>query len=205
MANPDRDFQGEERREEDRFPVIGIVGPMASGKETVAQILKDNFGIAYFKISDNLKRLAAAQGVKPPYARKLLGDISLKLVDQLGAGANIQLTHKIIQTQRALIKMQGATIVGIKHISEAEKLKEIPGSLLVAITAPQPLRYERALHREDAEDESFYDRFLKRDATEAAEIEPIFALADIIIENNGTPEELEKQVIDLFIEKTRVF
>ena len=41
MTSPDRETQGEERHEEDRFPIIGIVGPIASGKETVAQILKD--------------------------------------------------------------------------------------------------------------------------------------------------------------------
>ncbi len=195
----------EERHEVDHFPIIGIVGPIASGKNTVAQILKDNFGIAHFVISDNLKRLAVAQGIKPPYSQDLLGDISLKLVDQFGPGANIQLTHDIIKIQQALIKMQGATIDGIRHLGEAEELKTIPGSLLIAITAPQSLRYKRAFHRENEEDESFYDKFLRRDATEAIAIEPIFALADAVIENTGTPKELEKQVIDFFIENTRVF
>ncbi len=195
----------EERQEVDHFPIIGIVGPIASGKNTVAQILKDNFGIAHFVISDSLKRLAAAQGMKPPYSRDLLGDISLKLVDQFGPGANIALTHDIIKTQQALIKMQGATIDGIRHLGEAEELKAIPGSLLIAIIAPQSLRYERALHRENEEDESFYDKFLRRDATEVIEIEPIFALADIVIKNTETLEELEKQIIDFFIEKTEVF
>ena len=90
-------------------------------------------------------------------------------------------------------------------MGDAEKLKSIPGSLLIAITAPQQIRYERALHREKEEDESFYDIFIKKDSSEAIEMEPIFGLADIVIENTGTLEDLEKQVLDLFIEKTKVF
>ncbi len=101
--------------------------------------------------------------------------------------------------------MQGATIDGIRHMGEAEELKAIPASLLIAVTAPQQLRYERALHREQEDDETFYDRFIKRDNLELAEIEPIFEIADIVIENTGTPEELEQQVIDFFIENTSVF
>lgn len=205
MGSPDRDSQDEERHEEDRFPIIGLVGPIASGKETVAQILKDNFGIAHFTISANLKSLAQAKGIKPPYSRDLLWDISLDLADKLGPGANVRLTREIIETQRALIKMQGATIDGIRHLGEAEELKAIPGSVLIAITAPQSLRYERALHREQEEDEAFYDRFLKRDNLERAEIEPIFELADIVIENAGTPEELEQQLLHFIFEKTSLF
>ena len=90
-------------------------------------------------------------------------------------------------------------------MGDAEKLKSIPGSLLIAITAPQQIRYERALHREKEEDESFYDIFIKKDSSEAIEMEPIFGLADTVIANTGTLEDLEKQVLDLFIEKTKVF
>ena len=66
-----------------------------------------------FRISENIKRLALAQGINPPYSAALLGDINLKLTDQHGPGANVALTYDIIETQRTLIKMQGATIDGI--------------------------------------------------------------------------------------------
>lgn len=82
----------EERHEVDHFPIIGIIGPIAAGKETIAKILKDNYGIAQFTISENLQRLALTRGMKPPFSRDLLWGISLEIIDELGPGGNIIFT-----------------------------------------------------------------------------------------------------------------
>lgn len=101
--------------------------------------------------------------------------------------------------------MQGATIDGIRHQSDAEYFKTIPGSLLIAVDAPQAIRFERNLHREKEDDITSYDEFVRRDNLENLQIIPNFEFADILIHNGGTIEDLEIQVLNSFIEKTNVF
>ncbi|NCB45169.1 MAG: hypothetical protein EOM59_21480 [Clostridia bacterium] len=83
-------------------------------------------------------------------------------------------------------------------------LKNLPNFFILAVDADSKLRYERMKARNENEGDSSktYEDFLKDENAEAdRQIPGVIKTADFLIENNGTLEELHRQ-IDKIIEKT---
>ena len=126
-----------------------------------------------------------------------ISDISFDLV-----------TLRLDSNTPAFEKVGNVSVYRVGFAKRAPSMKDLvsfPWYLMKVLYPLLACAKARALHREKEEDESFYDIFIKKDSSEAIEMEPIFGLADIVIENTGTLEDLEKQVLDLFIEKTKLF
>jgi dephospho-CoA kinase len=91
-------------------------------------------------------------------------------------------------------------IDGIRRLADIEFLKKNPNFKLVFIDVSLEKRYERIIQREEnADDKNKTFEEFKLDTQREAEltIAGLREQADIILDNNGTPEELEKQIEDL--------
>jgi dephospho-CoA kinase len=110
---------------------------------------------------------------------------------------------KICILQAQVQQLDRAIISGIRSMGEAQAIREA-GGVIVAIDADPRIRYERIYTRgRDAEARTTLEEFLAQDAHEnrgisdsgpGRGIKSIMESADLIILNNGTPEELQLEL-----------
>jgi dephospho-CoA kinase len=93
-----------------------------------------------------------------------------------------------------------AVLESLRAVAEAQKIKELGGTV-IGVDADSKLRYERALKRGSEKDNVSYDKFLAQEKAESNPDDPtkqnVFAAlkgSDIIVNNNGTLEELHAQI-----------
>ena len=184
------------------IPTIGLVGHLGSGKETVAEILSKHFNFVNFPISQILRELAQAKGHSPHTNRETLGQISSQLVNQYGSNAIISISYDLIKNYHALVPIRGAIIDGIRHLGEAEGLKKIPNNVLIGVRTARETCFKRLTVRNRPGDITSYEEFTRMADLEEQWLTPIFELADVVFDNNGSLEELEKQVIAYFSKKS---
>ena|SRR3990167_4748017 len=184
------------------IPTIGLVGHLGSGKETVAEILSKHFNFVNFPISQILRELAQAKGHSPHTNRETLGQISSQLVNQYGSNAIISISYDLIKNYHALVPIRGAIIDGIRHLGETEGLKRIPNNVLIGVRTARETCFKRLTVRNRPGDITSYEEFTRMADLEEQWLTPIFELADVVFDNNGSLEELEKQVIAYFSKKS---
>lgn len=88
-------------------------------------------------------------------------------------------------------------IDGIRNPEEVSTFKETLGEefTLIAITAPDSLRHQRALSRGRADDNREIERVKQRDQRERKwGMEQVIASADGVIDNQGSLDDLRKKI-----------
>ncbi len=170
--------------------VIGITGPIASGKGELAEKLKSD-GYAYIALSQFLKEEARKRGMLE--SRENLIALGNYLRAHCGGG---------ILAKRALERIQASqqdkwVIDGIRHPEEISVLKNnLEKFTLIAITAPQEIRIKRALERAKTSDPSIQQELIKTDERDRAiGIDACIKSADFVINNeNKTILDLHKEL-----------
>ena len=171
--------------------IFGLTGLMACGKGTVAKYLVEKYDAESFRFStivrDVLDRLYL------PQSRENFQKIVPILLDGFGT----DLLSKIMAQDVMKSDKNIIVIDGIRRFPDIEHLKKIPGFKLVAIEVEAKTRYQRLVARgENAGDaEKTWEQFLEehKAATEI-DIPKLMASADIKIDNNGSVEDLYKQL-----------
>lgn len=182
------------------IPIIGLVGHLGSGKGTVAEILSKHFNFVNFPISRILRDLARVKDPSP-VSRETLGYISSQLADQYGSDAVISFSYDLIKNYHALVPIKGAIIDGIRHLGEAEGFKKIPNNLLIGVRTARETCFRRLTIRNRPGDITNYEEFILMANLEDQWMAPIFELADVVFDNDGSLEELEKQVVTYFLKR----
>lgn len=179
--------------------VVGLTGPNAAGKGVVASALKE-LGFAYHSLSDVVREEALALG------RTVGRDDLIRTGNELrhrgGAG---------VLAERMTGRLGSRDVVdSIRNPAEVEVLRRVPGFVLVGVWAPAELRYERARARQGRGDAvQSLEAFLRKEAEEnttdpeAQRLEATFALADRVVRNDATLEELRRSVAALAAELER--
>ncbi len=99
-------------------------------------------------------------------------------------------------------KREGADVVieSIRAIGEADFLKSVGASIL-AVDADKQIRYERVTLRGSLTDKVTFEEFSEQEDREMAATEPwdmnisgVIKMADIVITNDGTLEELHAKI-----------
>lgn len=170
--------------------VIGLTGPNAAGKGAAAQALK-SLGFVYHSLSDAVREVAVLRGRTTDRDDLILTGNELRR--EGGPGILAELT---------LPKLGRKDIVdSIRNPAEVGVLRRVPGFLLLGVTALPEVRFERARRRQgrgDAVDslQAFQDKEAEENTADPAaqQLGATFALADRVIDNGGSIEELHRRI-----------
>jgi len=175
--------------------VIGLVGPIASGKGTVIDILKDK-GYTPYSLSDALKEEIAARGLE--ITRFNCNRISNELRETQGTDVLARRTAEVIDQE----KHELVAIDAIRNPLEIKFLQNKFGAKIIGVVADQKRRYEMFRERGTFTDEiQIFEQFKELDDREFAQkgshkqqIKACLDAADVIIENNSTIQDLTQKV-----------
>ena len=175
--------------------VFGLTGKNASGKGTVAEILKKK-NFTYHSLSDSLRD--ELKSLKKEETRENLIDIGNKLRENGGPGV---LADKLMPK---LNSENNHIVDSIRNPLEVISLrKETPlrRFFLISIDADSRLRYDRLCSRGRIGDTDSWEKFVEQEKKEENNDDPnkqqlsrTMEMADYNIDNSGTLEELEVQV-----------
>lgn len=164
--------------------IIGLVGETGSGKDTVAEYLRDNYDAKLMRFSDPLKDTLSI------YFDKLSKDDQAWLYEVFRERFGDDVLSKAIQKRVEDIEAELVIINGLRMPSDYDFMQRFPGSKVLYVTAPSKLRWERVTGRgEKTDDDIPFEQFqeLDRRSTEV-HIPEIGAKADWRVDNT---EDLE--------------
>ncbi|MFA6215199.1 MAG: AAA family ATPase [Patescibacteria group bacterium] len=174
--------------------ILGFVGPIASGKGTVCRYLETKHGASVFRFStmlrDILNRLYLEQN------RTNMQNVSLALRQTFGDDLLASVVAKDVTNSPAKI----IAIDGVRREPDIKYLRELPGFHLIEIAADQKIRWQRIIKRgENADDAKKTLAELRQDELKEAEqqIKEVAKLAEFILDNNGTLDELHRQIEEI--------
>lgn len=184
--------------------IIGITGPIAGGKGTVAEILTKK-GFSVSALSDRIREEINKTGGE--ITRERLLETGNKLRKQFGSQVLAQRTYEKFAGKG----IEKIVIESIRAVPEVEYLKN-KGAVIIGVTAPRELRFRRAAARNREGEALTWEEFVEIDSKDflsgksdkGTDIQGCLELADYLIENTGTREELEREVekiLNLIAEK----
>ena len=174
--------------------VFGLTGKNASGKGTVAEILKKK-NFTYHSLSDSLRD--ELKSLKKEETRENLIDIGNELREKGGPGV---LADKLMPK---LNSENNHIVDSIRNPLEVISLREtlLRRFFLISVDANSRLRYDRLCSRGRIGDTDSWEKFVEQEEKEENNDDPnkqqlsrTMEMADYSIDNSGTLEELEAQV-----------
>jgi dephospho-CoA kinase len=177
--------------------IIGMAGQIGSGKDFIAEYIRQKYGGAVISFSDPLRDILKRLFL--PIDRKHLSYLSQSLVEKFGT----DILSKTIATEIERSNKKIFVLPNIRRPGDYKYLKDQPGFVLVGVEADPKICYERVVKRGQNEDDKTktWEEFqidLKR-PTEV-EIAALIKSAKFHLNNNGTVQELHKQIDDLMKE-----
>ncbi len=176
--------------------VIGLVGPIASGKGEVAKYLR-GLGFSVFSLSDRVREEVNARGL--PLSRENLQNVGNELRETFGG-------HVLAERTLALLSgLEGNIVIdSIRNPSEIEFLRQALGITVMGIDASPENRLEWYLDRawrrgEDGAAEGDFIRANNRDLglgenNLGQQVGRCLEMADVVIQNEDTKKHLLEDV-----------
>jgi dephospho-CoA kinase len=172
--------------------IIGITGTLGSGKGEVSAFLRAK-GFVHFSVRDFMTKDLKQRGL--PIVRDSMTDLADELRKTHGPSYIIETLYA-----EAVRAGKPAIIESVRVKGEADFLAS-HGAFLIAVDADPKIRYERIRARKSDLDHVTYETFLsdeqrEMDSVEAnrGNIRDCMRRADVVITNDGTLEELHKQI-----------
>ena len=178
--------------------IIGTVGEIASGKGSITKYLVQKYNASEYRFSDILKDIL--QRVHLDVVRENFASLSLGLRKYYGQDI---LAYALVQD----IKNDDNKIIvvdGIRRIQDLKYLKEMQEFALVYVDADIKVRYERLIGRNEKQDDKIktFEEYKNDHRLETeTSIKELRNIADVTIDNNGTLEELNKQIDKIIKER----
>ena len=174
--------------------IIGLVGSLASGKETTKKYLAEKYNAKDCRFSSILRDVLTRVDVSN--SRENLQKLSTVLRANFGEN----LLAKAIAMDASKLEADVVVIDGVRRFTDIEHLNELPNFILVKIDADPKIRYERMkLRNENAgDDKKTLEQFLEDHNAEAdKQIPEVMKTAKYSIDNGGTLEDLYKQIDEI--------
>jgi dephospho-CoA kinase len=173
--------------------IIGITGTIGSGKGEVVEYLKQkefvHFSARAFILEEVRKR-----GLEPTRAHVFVVANDLRRMH--GASYIIQSLYK-----KAVEGELDSVIESIRAVGELDFLRAQKNFTLIAVDADPKIRYERTVKRGSELDHVTFEKFMENERNEMKSVNPheldidiCMKRADVTLMNNGTKEELYKEV-----------
>lgn len=177
--------------------IIGITGTTGAGKGTVVEYLETK-GYKHWSVREFLTKEAERRGMKKD--RGSLTIIANDLRSKFSPSYIIEELYK-----KAEEYGNDSVIESVRAIAEVEFLRKKTNFYLFGVDADPELRFQRVKKRGLSTDHVTYEEFIRHEKSEISN-EPTkqnllgcLALADFKFTNNGTKEDLFKQVEDALV------
>jgi dephospho-CoA kinase len=171
--------------------ILGLVGPIASGKGTTCQYLKDKHNAEIFRFSTMLRDVLDRFYIEQN--RENMQNLSSVLRKTFGE----DLMAKTIANDVKKSQAQIIVLDGVRRQADIKYLLEMPEFKLVEINADQKVRYDRIIKRSENTDDAkkTFEQF-KNDELQEPEmqIKEVAKTAKFHINNNGSLENLYNQI-----------
>ena len=180
---------------------IGLTGRFAAGKGAAAEFFKTR-GFHYLSLSDLLREELAARGLA--FSRENL--ISTGKLLREGEGPAAQ----ALKYLAAGGENKNWVIDSIRSPAEVAALRALKNFTLLAIDASAELRFARLRARGRAGDSATLEQFVAQEAAEdttdpnGQQLSATFALADVIIANDGERAALHERLEEFLSARTPV-
>ena len=179
--------------------IIGLTGPMASGKSTVVEALKKQ-GFKHTTLSDTVREETAKR--KLPAERTNFQNVGQSLREEFGAGVLGKKALKKIEEEGG----EKWIVDGIRNPAEIEELRQHPNFVLIANIAPEDLIVSRILSRKRSDDTLEENEIRTKLRREMGEGEPpegqqvakCIEMADYVFENTMPMDEVEDEFMKLY-------
>ena len=180
-------------------PIIGVTGTFGSGKDTVADILEQDYNALHVSTSDIVREKSMERHgsiERNPY----LQETATYYRKEFGGDYFAREAYK--RFEKEADQYSAGVITGIRSLGEARAIHEL-GGILVQVDAPIEIRYERMVSRKrDQETQMTLEEFKASEAKERTgsdddasfNIDKIGEMADIKIMNDGTLEQFKEKV-----------
>jgi dephospho-CoA kinase len=178
--------------------IIGVSGTNASGKDELAEYLRDKHGFLLFHTSDYIREVALE------YYGNILRPTLIKTANELRVknGAGVLAKMGIQKFNDKNDKYPGVVISSLRAIGEADEIHNA-GGRLIYLDSDRVTRYKRLFARGREDDNIDFDTFVKEEEMELSNkddpskqsILDMKERADICIENDGTLEEFYEKIV----------
>ncbi len=176
--------------------IVGITGPIASGKTVFSSMLSER-GFIRLTISDEVRNEANKRGIV--IERRALQDLGNELRKKHGAG---------YWAQRLMNRMEPGkryVIEGIRNPGEVHALRALRNFVLVGVSAPVEQRLKLILARNKDSDPKTLSEIKSIDARDRGigedaigqQSEACFSMADAYIINDSSINDLKMKAEDL--------
>ena len=175
--------------------LVGLTGRNASGKSTFVEWFSAK-GLRSVSCSDSIRAWLAEQGIES--TREALIEGGRELRRQGGGGVLAEMLLDILSGDDAVVD-------SIRTPAEVQALRKRGDFFLIEVRADEDSRWERMNLRGRAGDPVDKQVFLKQEESEASSkdeagqaLDATAELADITIDNDGTLEELEMKLEEVW-------
>ncbi len=171
--------------------IFGLVGTLASGKEETKKYLVSKYNAQDCRFSTILREVLNRAAI--PVSRENLQKISTVLRSNFGE----DLLAKAIAVDASKLNADIVVIDGVRRPTDIEHLNKLPNFFLIKIDADPRVRYDRSVIRNENEgdDKKTFEEFINDHESEADSLIPVVMKeAKYSIDNNGTKEDLYKQI-----------
>lgn len=172
--------------------IIGIAGTNGSGKDTIGQILVEQFHYTFVSVTDSLRAEAHRRGMAEN--RASTRTISAEWRRQHGLSI---LVDKVIDQYHEQVERGGnLAMASLRHPAEADRIHE-RGGLVIWVDADPRLRYDRiqvnaAARNRASEDNKTFEQFLAEEEAEmhgsgdeaTLDMSAVRSKSDVVIINN---------------------
>ncbi|MFA6305021.1 MAG: AAA family ATPase [Patescibacteria group bacterium] len=176
--------------------ILGFVGKLASGKGTIAKYLSEHHQAEVLMFSQPLRDVLDRFYL--PQTRGNMQGVSKSLREALGQ----DVIAKVIAEDAKKSAASLLAVDGVRRPMDIVFLRELPGFYLIKVETDQKIRYTRMTKRGQNPDDhtTTFEEFQKKDIAEAESlIDEVAKDAKFAIDNNGTFEELYKQLEEILI------
>jgi len=158
----------------------------------MSEIVKE-MGIPVVVMGDVVREEARIRGIEP--TPKNLGKLMIELREKMGANVIAKrCVDKIKELNSKIVLVEG-----VRSLEEVEEFRKVGDVKIVAVHSSPKTRYERLSRRGRSDDPKSWEEFRERDLRELdVGIGRVISLADEIIINEGTLEDLKENTLKVF-------
>lgn len=175
--------------------LLGVAGLIGAGKGELVDFLKSK-GFSAVSLSDFLREECKKRGIE--LNRKNLTDVANELRRFNGPGFLAKLALERVKDK------EFAVVDSIRNPEEINELKKRGDFILIAVDAPQNIRFERIKSRNRENDPKTLEEFQRMDFSEVnspdpnvVRLQPCIEMADIVIKNDKTIKDFQEKIEEL--------